>query len=211
MNTKHVSIEPKIRHKMSIEQKYAEPVFIFLAVYIFNFILFRTGEMLFVYARGYLEEMMPHFVKAVSPMQSPTEYDKYLKAKVTIGALIGLCLINYLALRLDNKKFELIITRTDGQYRMREGVKLYCREFLLSDVIASTLPIIPFIVTAELVPEKLMDRGLIYVFKLGVSLGEFYGTVGAVIVGVIFSFSARVVCIPFVLRTWRALWLSGSV
>ena len=144
-------------------------------------------------------------------MHSPDEYKLYLKASATVAALIGLGLINYVSLRLDNKKFEHIITKTDGQYRMTEGIALYCKEFLISDVVASTLPIAAFIIPAAFIPEKLMDRGLVYIFKLGELLIEYYGIVGAVAVAIAFSLITRLLSAPLCLKTWRALWLSGSV
>ena len=196
---------------MNIKHKYVEPVLIFLTVYIFNVVLFKCGELLFIYAYNYLTETLPHLVKTVSPIHSPDEYELYLKASVSVAAFIGLWLINYVSLRLDNKKFEYVITKTDGQYRMTEGLSLYFREFLASDAIASTLMISAFVIPAAFIPEKLMDRGLVYIFKLGEMLIGYYGIVGAVIIAVIFSLATRLISVPLCLRTWRALWLSGSV
>ena len=197
--------------KMSIKRKYVEPVLIFLAVYLFGYLLCQCGELLFIYSYNYLAEVIPGVVQTVNPIHTPDEYELYLKGVATVGALVGTFLINYISLRLDNEKFEYVITKTDGQYRLTDGIKLYFKEFLRSDVIASTVPIAILVAGAYFIPEKLLDRGVIILFKLGASLIEFYGPVGAVIVAVLFSLATRVVAVPLCVRTWRALWLSGSV
>ena len=196
---------------MSIKRKYVEPVLIFIAVYLFNYLLCQCGELVFIYSYNYLAEVMPSVVDTVNPIHTPDEYELYLKCVATVGAFIGLFLINYVSLRLDNEKFEYIITKTDGQYRMADGIKLYFGEFFKSDLIASTVAVGTLVAGAHFIPEKLLDRGLIFIFKLGSSLIEFYGPVGAVAVAVLFSFVTRMISVPLCVRTWRALWLSGSV
>lgn len=196
---------------MSIKQKYVTPVLIFLAVYLFNYLLCQCGELLFIYSYNYLAEVMPSVVDTVNPIHTPDEYELYLKGVATFGALVGLFLINYVSLRMDNEKFEYLITKTDGQYRLKDGLKLYFAEFFKSDAIASTIAVGVLVAGASFIPEKLLDRGLIFIFRLGVSLIEFYGPVGAVAVAVLFSFVTRILSVPLCVRTWRALWLSGSV
>ena len=196
---------------MSIKQKYVTPVLIFLAVYLFNYLLCQCGELLFIYSYNYLAEVMPSVVDTVNPIHTPDEYELYLKGVATFGALVGLFLINYVSLRMDNEKFEYLITKTDGQYRLKDGLKLYFAEFFKSDAIASTIAVGVLVAGASFIPEKLLDRGLIFIFHLGVSLIEFYGPVGTVAVAVLFSFVTRILSVPLCVRTWRALWLSGSV
>lgn len=196
---------------MSIKHKYVEPVLIFLAVYLFNYLLCQCGELLFIYSYSYLAEVMPSVVETVNPIHTPDEYELYLKGVATVGSLIALFIMNYVSLRLDNEKFEYIITKTDGQYRLVDGVKLYFGEFFKSDAIASTVAVGVLVMGAYFIPEKLLDKGLLFVFKLGVSLIEFYGPVGAVVIAVLFSFITRIISVPLCVRTWRALWLSGSV
>ena len=196
---------------MSIKHKYVEPVLIFLAVYLFNYLFCHIGEMLFIYSYNYLSEVVPSVVKTVNPMHMPDEYALYLKAIATSGAFVCLFMINYVSLRLDNQKFEYVIDKTDGQYRMRDGIRLYFREFFKSDLIASSAAIVVLVVGAGFIPEKFLDYGLIILFRLGASLVEHYGIVFSILISVFFSLLTRLISIPLALRTWRALWLSGSV
>lgn len=196
---------------MSIKHKYIEPVLIFLGVYVFSYLLFGCGEMLFIYAYTYLSETIPGVVRTLNPIHTPDEYEIYLGAVSTFGALVCFWLINYISLRLDNRKFEFIISKTDGQYEIGEGLRLYFGEFLRSDIIASTVSIGVLVAGAYFIPEKLLDRGLMLLFYPGVSLIEIYGLVGAVLIAVAFSLICRLLSVPLALRTWRALWLSGSV
>ena len=196
---------------MSIKHKYVEPVLIFLAVYIFNYLFCMVGEMLFIYSYNYLAEVIPSVVKTVNPIHTPDEYTVYLKGVATIGAFVCLMIINYVSLRLDNEKFEFIIDKTDGQYRMVDGIKLYFREFWKSDVIASTVAVCGLVIASGFIPQKILDYGLNIVFKLGVSLVDFYGIAISAVIAVIFSLITRILSVPLALRVWRALWLSGSV
>ena len=196
---------------MNIKHKYVEPVLIFLAVYLFNSLFCQVGELLFIYAHTYLSEMLPSVVDTVNPIHSPDEYELYLRAVATVGATVGLFLINYISLRMDNEKFEYVITKTDGQYRLADGVRLYFSEFLITDIIASTVTIGALVAGGCFIPEKLMDRGLVIIFGLGASLVEFYGPVGAVLIAVVASLITRMISVPLCVRVWRALWLSGSV
>lgn len=196
---------------MSIKHKYVEPVLIFLAVYLFHYVICQCGELLFIYSYTYLSEVVPSIVKTVNPISTPNEYEIYLKCIATSGAFVGLFITNYVCLRLDNAKFEHVITKTDGQYTMKDGLRLYFSEFFISDVIASSIIIGPFVCGACFIPEKLLDKGLIFVFRIGVSLIEFYGIVGSVLIAILFSLITRLISVPLVLRAWRALWLSGAV
>lgn len=119
---------------MSIKHKYVEPVLIFLAVYLFHYVICQCGELLFIYSYTYLSEVVPSLVKTVNPITTPDEYEMYLKGICTVGTLIGLFIMNYISLRLDNGKFEHMITKTDGQYTMKDGLRLYFSEFFISDI-----------------------------------------------------------------------------
>ena len=196
---------------MSIKHKYVEPVLIFLAVYIFHNVFRACSELIFIYAYNYLAEVIPNVVKTANPMTAPDQYAVYLKAVATFGAVGCLGILNYLSLRLDNKKFELIISKTDGKYRLKDGIRIYLKEFLKSDIISSTVPVAIFTAAAYFIPKKLLDYGLIYVFGLGASLADHYGLVGGVVLATVCSCVIRLLCVPFAVRTWRALWLSGSV
>lgn len=196
---------------MKLKQKYIDPILIYLAVYAASYILCQVGEMLFTYAYTYLSEVTPSLVDTVNPVHTPDEYEVYLMCISVVGVIVGLWLINYLSLRLDNKKFEYIVSKTDGKYTMREGLGLYYDEFLITDLIASTVVISVFVLGAYFIPEKWMDRGLYLIFKPGMELMKYCHPVFAVIIASTVSFTTRILSVPAAVRKWRALWLSGAV
>ena len=196
---------------MSIKHKYVEPVLLFLSVYIFHFYFCQIGELLFIYAFQYLAELFPSIVKVVSPFESPEKYQLYLRMASTSGAIVCMAIMNYICLRIDNRKFEFIISKTDGKYELRDGIRLYFKEFLGSDMLVTSVPVAILVFSAYFIPKKFIDMGLSLVFGLGASLVDFYYPIEAIILVVLCSVITRTIAIPFVVRTWRALWLSGSV
>lgn len=196
---------------MTLKQKYIEPILIYLAVYSASYLLCQVGEMLFTYLYTYLSEVTPGIVDTVNPINTPDEYKTYVTCISLSGVIAGIWLINYLALRFDNKKFEHVISKTDGKYTMREGLRLYYSEFVISDLIASTVVISAFVVGAYFIPEKWMDYGLIFIFKPGMELMKYCHPILAVMLVSAVSFATRLISVPPVVRKWRALWLSGSV
>lgn len=196
---------------MSVRHKYIGPVLIFLAVYAFSYLFCQAGELLCAYASSYLSSVLPGVFTVPNPIHSRDEYEAFMKASAAIGATISVGLMNYVALRLDNKKFEFIIAETDGQYTISEGIRLYLGEFLASDIISSTVIIAAAVIAAYFIPEKLMDYGLIIFLKLGASLTGYFELWQSLLIAVLSSITARLLSVPLALRTWRALWLSGSV
>ena len=196
---------------MSIKHKYVDPILLFFGVYLFHYVISLSAELAFTYVYTYLSEVVPGLVETYTPITSPDEYATYLKTVSTFGAVACIGIINYISIRLDNKRFELIISKTDGKYEIKDGINLYFKEFFESDLIAASLPISVFVAVAYFIPEKLLDKGLIIFFRLGASLTDYYGLVSAIVLAISASIVTRVLCAPFALRTWRALWLSGSV
>lgn len=196
---------------MSFKRKYVEPVLIFLTVYAFSVLFFKAGELLSIYAYSYFSSILPSDIISSNPVSDPDAYEAYTLGIALVGTFVGLWLINYISLRLDNAKFEHVISLTDGQYELAEGIKLYFKEFFVSDVIAATAIVAIVTVSAAFIPEKLMDYGLIIVFKLGDTLNSIYYPIISAVIAASFSLITRILSIPLALRTWRALWLSGSV
>lgn len=196
---------------MSFKRKYVEPVLIFLAVYAFNVLFFKAGELLSIYTYSYFSSVLPSGVISSNPVSDPDAYEAYTRGVALFGTFVGLWLINYISLRLDNAKFEHVISLTDGQYELKDGIKLYFKEFFLSDVISAVAIVILITVGATFIPEKLMDYGFVFIFKIGDTLNALYHPVISVAIAATFSLVTRILSIPLAIRTWRALWLSGSV
>ena len=90
-------------------------------------------------------------------------------------------------------------------------IRLYFKEFLGSDMLVTSVPVAILVFLAYFIPKKFIDMGLSLVFGLGASLVDFYYPIEAIILVVLCSVITRIIAVPFVVRTWRALWLSGSV
>jgi hypothetical protein len=122
---------------------------------------------------------------------------------------LSLLMINYLSLRLDNKRYERIISLTDGRYTMREGLSLYFSEFALSDAVVPL--ILTPLVSLPLLP---IPRGTLLFdiveppLRLGHLSLDRFGIVKGLFVFYAITVLTRLVAATLALNRWRAAWLS---
>ena len=154
-----------------------------------------------------------------------TERDLYLAQKATlafISALVSIVVISYLSVRFDNERYERIAVKSEGMYRIREGMQLYFPEFALCDAIVSVLtPLIFF--AASLIPvldkmpdgspfsEKRLSSVRDFVFAMNDAVTDKVGLVWGVLLIIAVSLLSHIVIVPTVLKKWRAIWLSDIV
>ena len=205
---------------MRFKHKYVDPAVIYFLIYIFGIILLVAGTVIARYAHTYMNFLLPDIFPTFSPVSEKELYRKYLIAIDIIGVFIALFLINVLAMLFDNKKFELIISRTDGQYTIKGGLEIYVNEFLISDIISTVALPTVLAISAYLIPEipltkipivNLLIRIAESFFWLGNTMEGFAKIFVCIPIIIVFSCVARMITVPIMLRRWRAAWLSGSI
>lgn len=205
---------------MRFKNKYVDPALIYLLVYIFGFVLFSVGTVMARYLYAYMNSLLPSLFPIFSPVSEKEEYASYLKLLDTLGVAVAVFLINYFTMIFDNKKFELMISRTEGQYRIAEGLKIYGREFIISDLVSAVVLPLILLVTPYFIPnipetETPIINILIMIldsfFLLGNTMEANFGIFTTIILTAVFSIASRVILIPHMLKKWRAAWLSGSM
>lgn len=154
-----------------------------------------------------------------------TERDLYLAQEATlafIAALISIIVISYLSVRFDNERYETIAVRSEGMYRIREGLAVYLPEYAPSDAIVSVLtPLIFF--AASLIPvfdkmpdgspfsEKRLGAVRDFVFSMNDAITDKVGLAWGIVLIIFVSILSHLLIAPLVLKRWRAIWLSDIV
>ena len=194
---------------MKFKHKYLEPVMLYLVVYIFGLWLFGFGLGAVRAVYEYLNHLLPNIFPLYNPIYEPEKHLELQNSYTVAAIFIALLLINFIALKFDNKKYEKIISQTDGQYLILDGIKLYFKEFLLSDVFCSLVLPMLLVIPPYFIPEDILGKyGLILITWLGYHMSTVHGLVPAIFTVALFSFAARLISIPECVKSWRAAWLS---
>jgi hypothetical protein len=152
---------------------------------------------------------MPTLFPLYGKLAEKAEYIELQKSLSLWGICLALMLINLIALKLENKKYERIVVQTDGMYLLRDGIKLYFKEFYKSDLITAALVPALLVIPPYFIPEKAMGYfGLIIPTWLGYILKSEYKLIPAMLMVAFFSYLGRLISIPLCVKSWRAAWLS---
>lgn len=194
---------------MKLRHKYLSPIIIYLVVYLFGLFIFGFSTEAVEWIYNYFNHLLPDIFPLHNPIYDPEAHDKLNKNLTVAGLFVAFFLIHFIALKLENKKYERIISLTDGQYLIKDGVRLYFKEFLLSDVItALILPVLIVAATYFIPDDALGYFGLILLGWLGYNMRLLYGLIPSIIMVAVFSFTGRMLAIPLTVKSWRAAWLS---
>ncbi len=196
---------------MGFVRKYLAPFgvyfLLFLAGYITTFVTKYIPPIIY----DYLCFHFPSVFVSYSPISQPEEYAVVEKWLAVASVAMGIFIVGYIALRVDNKRFEYIIRKTEGFYRLPYGIKLWLREFLLPDIIVTLLLPLLFAIPPYFIPERAMDLGANIPFWAADMLMEHMGMLECALTLSLTSLISRIVVIPHTLLVWRANWLTASV
>ena len=194
---------------MKFKQKYLIPAAIFFVIYLFGLLLFNLSRAVISAIYAYLNHLFPDTFPIYNEIYDPELYAGSEKVFSVLTVFLALFIMNLIALRLDNKKYERIVGLTDGQYLIKDGIKLYVKEFFVSDAIISTVIPAIMVIPAYLISDKLMEFfGLIIPCWLGYNLELHFSLPFAMLIAESFSFIGRMLSIPHRVKTYRAAWLS---
>jgi hypothetical protein len=194
---------------MKFRHRYLSPVISYLIVYVFGLLIFGFSTEAVEWIYNYLNHLLPGVFPLYNPIYDPEAHARLNKSLTVVGLLVAFFLINFIALKLENKKYERIISLTDGQYLIKDGIKLYFKEFFISDVITAIVLPILIVVATYFIPDSALGYfGLMLFGWLGYNMRMLYGLIPAIIIVATFSFAGRMLAIPLTVKSWRAAWLS---
>ena len=157
-----------------------------------------------------LNKLMP----SVFPSYDITSGDVFFESIHTslwfVSLLISLFTSVYFSLRYDNDKFEYIVTKTEGYYKIRGILPTYINIFGLSDavscvVLGSIFTIPFFFVPIQFIKNQSFLAKIAEPYKL---MGECFGY-AAPIVMIFLIALCFIASIPLALKYYRARWFSA--
>lgn len=195
--------------RVKLKHKYLTPIALFLCVFIFGLFIVGVCSNVVDGIYTYLNHLFPESFPIYNQIHDIQTYNKLERIKSVISVFLALAVINFIALRIDNKKYERIITLTDGEYLVMNGIKLYFKEFFLSDAIASVLIPAILVVPAYFLSENALSYfGLIFWNWLGYNMKFIFDLFPAMLISAAFSFIGRIIAIPFCVNAWRSAWMT---
>ena len=194
---------------MKPRHKYVNPLIIFLCVFIFGLFIFGASAIAVKWGHAYLSHLFPNVFPTYNQIHDPASYQRLERIKDVIAIFLSLLIINFISLRIDNRKYERIALITEGQYLIKDGIKLYFKEFFRSDLIISTVIPAVLVIPAYLLSEDALGYfGLIFWNWLGYRFCTLMGLLPAMLLAASFSFVGRMILIPHCVKAWRSAWLT---
>ena len=139
------------------------------------------------------------------------QYVALTHAMAIITVSLTLILTAYIAGRYNNDRFEYIITKTDGFYKIRDILKTYVCIFGIGDVISSVICGTLFTLPIYFIPTQFFSSGspISEFLEPMKTLTEALGAVGSPIYASLFLIFSHAITLPLVLKYYRAKWLTG--
>ena len=139
------------------------------------------------------------------------QYVALTHAMAIITVSLTLILTAYIAGRYNNDRFEYIITKTDGFYKIRDILKTYVCIFGIGDVISSVICGTLFTLPIYFIPTQFFSSGspIAEFLEPMKTLTEALGAVGSPIYASLFLIFSHAITLPLVLKYYRAKWLTG--
>lgn len=194
---------------MKRKRRHFNPVLLFLCVYIFGLFICAACSGAINWTYAYLNHLLPRVFPIHNKIYAPEAYARLERIKGILAIFLSLLVINLIALRIDNKKYERISLVTEGQYLVWDGIKIYFKEFFKSDLLISTLAPALLIIPAYLLSDDALGHfGLIVWNWLGYNMKSVCSLFPAMLTVAVFSFVGRMIAIPHCVKAWRAAWLT---
>ena len=194
---------------MKQRHKYLNPIILYLCVFIFGLFIFGFSAIAVKWGHAYLSHLFPSIFPTYNQIHDPESYKRLEWIKGFISIFLSLIIINFISLRIDNRKYERLSLLTEGQYLIKDGIKLYFKEFFKSDLIVSTVIPAVFVIPAYLLSEDALGYfGLIFWNWLGYSFSSLMSVFPAMLLAATFSFIGRMMAIPHCVKVWRSAWLT---
>ena len=198
-------------------KKYFVSFIRYFLFYSLAFILFFAFAYLLRHVNEFLAGVFPALFKIYNPIFSHDELEHQNEIIAVTSAFLSIFVATYISVRQDNLRYEHIISKTEGLYRIREGIKIYYAKFLGADIFSAiTVPIfslgLTFITIPNDAPRALLifKKYLEYFIAVPSAFVDKFGFVlGALLLlcaSLILRFSASYLS----LFRWRASWLSNT-
>ena len=108
---------------MKFKQKYLIPAAIFFVIYLFGLLLFNLSRAVISAIYAYLNHLFPDTFPIYNEIYDPELYASSEKVFSVLTVFIALFIMNLIALRLDNKKYERIVQDGSEEDRPHQAIR----------------------------------------------------------------------------------------
>lgn len=176
------------------------------------FCFYTLAFLVFLLLNGAIREILCELLPTLFPPYNPvTEKELYFQmAKNTalVTAFICIFLASYAAVAFDSIRYERVISKTDGFYRIKNALPSYLLDFLPADIIGSAISPLPLLLlTLFSFPEN-VTKHTDKLFALTEAFTGKFGTLSGFLMIFLFSLASRLVIAPIALRRFRGMWLA---
>ena len=195
----------------TIYRKYFRNAVRYFLVYLFLPLIFFAATAVVDIIYSLLLEIAPSIIPSYDRVLEKEAYQALARAMNAISALLAVFSISFATGIYDNARYEDVITKTDGLYKVRDEFPAYFRKTLPSDIIAVALPSLIFVLlSSPAYPEKFLDYFGAYLAP-HLRLIEALTPIGAYFALFAAALLARILAMPKALDRYRSLWLTSFV
>ncbi len=198
-------------------KKYFSSFLRYFSFYLLGFIAFFLFSFLVRHLNDFFAEIFPTVFRIYNPISNREELVLQNKNIAFFSAILSVFTLTLLAMRGDNSKYENIISKTDGFYRIRDGARLYFHEYASADAASAiSVPLITFSLTFIKIPNdaakilKIFGDYLDDFLAIPLAFTERCGLALGVALLVLVSLAARIPSAYISLAHWRGIWLSST-
>lgn len=181
----------------------------FIAFFLFSFLVRHLNE--------FLAGVFPTLFRIYNPISNREELILQNQNIAFISAILSVFTLTLLAVKHDNSKYESIIAKTDGFYRIRDGARLYFSDYAYADALSAiTVPLTTVFLSFIKIPNdaarflKIVGDCLDEFLAIPLAFTERFGFTVGVILLISVSLAARIPSAYLSLSHWRGIWLSST-
>jgi hypothetical protein len=194
-----------------IYRKYFRNATRYFLVYLFLPLFFFLATALLDIVYSALLEIMPKLVPSYDRVLEKEEYQAFARTMSAIAALLAAFFASFFTGIYDNARYEDVITKTDGLYKVKDELPSYFRRTLPSDLIAVSIAPSVFVPLTVPVYSKTALEYFGPLIAPHLSLAAVFSPLGTYFMIFSVTLAARLLAMPKALDRYRSLWLTSFV
>ncbi len=194
-----------------MQKKFLTPLFKYFIIYLFLPLIYAVLFSMIRSGYNTLSQKFPEIFTRYSQVLDIEEYLMHISRCKIFAVLISVFLTSFIAAIFENTRYEMIISKTDGFFKIPQELPSYLKETSMPDALAAICPPALFVFLSSVnYPEKI-EKFVSRYLEMHLILLDAGNVATAFIIIAATAFAARIVSAPFALRRYRALWLTSFI
>ena len=196
---------------MKIYRRYFRSPLRFLLVYLFLPLIFIASSALVEILYTGIDEIFPNLLPKYNRITEKEEYLAFSNAMSAASALLAVFLTGFITAVYDNARYEDVVKRTDGLFRIPKELPFYFKRNFPADVLSAALAPAVFVpLTLPSYSEKFLEYfGILLLPHLRIA--EVFSAIAAYFLIFASILLGRTLAMPKALSRFRSTWLASFV